>query len=661
MTHFRGWGRGGCVATLVLLLTCRPLVAQPPVGIGNWSAGAGGGFAWSQEKSRNETDESWGFHENMSVKNRNTYLVHPHVVLIDFGGGVGFTQRRIAGDNGNLDHWLYSVNTDIYPDAPATASFGASRTDTSDDRPLGGRSDTVQESLMGRLWLSDSLFAKQDVLYLHSEITAENRRVDETTSIAGTETDTDSSVTRVTWDTWKGFETSDLDLDYEFADYGGSVGNNMQNHSANARYDLDFGPGLNRNTVTTLSYFTDPTGKEYSSANARELLTIDHRDNLSTQYAYQLTRNTYDRDDSLTNAGSFAIRHQLYRNFFSSLSGTGTFDDYPEGDRATGGGKLAFGYTRRIGWGGSFSVNTGGLGGYEDNNMATGPSIYVYGEMHVAPEIIDGDNGFTLEKPFVDQTTIEVFDRRGGGRVLTALGVDYDLVQEGDFIRVVPLPGGAIVLPGDPMEVNYSYGGPSGLEFYTAGWDVRSGVDFGWVRASHEHVELTQTQLSGDPSQEQDYLEDSTSDIVRLDFKGDWRGFQGYAANSFRDFNGNREKSRDWNFSQHISSPTYRTARATLSTTESLRDSSYPSDRESESYSVRGGMNCSPARSLRVTSFVQYSRFEEEGDSPNDIVGVGSAAFWSIGRTSVSASFGWRTRENYDGVSFTLSVRREFF
>src|SRR5208337_4724845 len=98
-----------------------------------------------------------------------------------------------------------------------------------------------------------------------------------------------------------------------------------------------------------------------------------------------------------------------------------------------------------------------------DQDHTQGP-VTVLDEKHTAPSFFGAGIGFTLADPFVVTSTIVMYDTAlRTGRVLTQLGVDYNLVQQGQLTQIVIIPTSLIIHPGDPLEVSYSYiAGPSG-------------------------------------------------------------------------------------------------------------------------------------------------------------------------------------------------------
>ena len=171
--------------------------------------------------------------------------------------------------------------------------------------------------------------------------------------------------------------------------------------------------------------------------------------------------------------------------------------------------------------GGTLSLSTDGR--YEiDENHTQGP-ITVLNEKHTAPAFFGPGIGFTLSNNFVVTSTIVMYDTlTAKGRRLTQLGVDYDLVQQGQLTQIVIIPTTVVIAPGDPLEVSYSYiAGPSG-RYSTTSLAADAGVSFGWIALNFSHQQINQSMQSGTGAQ---FLYSFHQENAQLNVHKEWEWF----------------------------------------------------------------------------------------------------------------------------------------
>src|SRR5262249_273256 len=153
-------------------------------------------------------------------------------------------------------------------------------------------------------------------------------------------------------------------------------------------------------------------------------------------------------------------------------------------------------YLHDLPWQGRLSARLGGREQLQDNRLTTS-QIEIVDETHAAPSPLGAGAGFLLNQGFVLADSIVVIDIRGGGRQPAVLGVDYDLVQDGHLVRVVPIATSLVIRAGDPLAISYSYQVDPSIKYRTdANW-VNIALDFGWVSLSFAHDQNDQKLLSG--------------------------------------------------------------------------------------------------------------------------------------------------------------------
>ena len=99
------------------------------------------------------------------------------------------------------------------------------------------------------------------------------------------------------------------------------------------------------------------------------------------------------------------------------------------------------------------------------------------------------------------------------------LGVDYVLVPQGQLTEIVILRPRVKILPGDPLEVSYSYVvGPTG-RYSTTSLSADGGVTFGWIGFFLSHQQTSQSMQSGQGAQ---YLYSMHEETGQLNLQRDW-------------------------------------------------------------------------------------------------------------------------------------------
>jgi hypothetical protein len=195
--------------------------------------------------------------------------------------------------------------------------------------------------------------------------------------------------------------------------------------------------------------------------------------------------------------------------------------ELPVGTRTTYAGSLDFSYRRSLPWNGQVYARAGGRNQVDDNVLSAS-QINVTDEPHAAPTPIGGV-GFLLDQSFVITSSIVVVDTRGGARLPTAAGIDYDIVPEGNLTRIVPLLGSLVIQAGDPLVVSYTYEVNPSIKYGTDSRWLYASMDFRWVAFSLGHERSDQTLISGIDN---GFLEDRRKDVAQIDFRGEWQALR---------------------------------------------------------------------------------------------------------------------------------------
>jgi hypothetical protein len=470
--------------------------------------------------------------ERLTIRNEGFYFLHPGIVSGNLGLTFGLLQDREVtnGIDSSRQAELtgYAFDTTLFDALPYNGTLYANRSQNYLTQPFG-RTDINFENRGATFRLrEDSPLRDWGFPYFSASVRAEQQHLQETnTSVLGQSFHRDETRNVLSVDSHKGFETSDLDLRYEFNDLDNVAfpRDSFQSQTANLNYSLDFGPALNRRSDTRLFYFTRSGESPFSIFTADQRLRIDHLKNLSTNYGYLLTRSETLAGTTTTQNGVFSVRHIPYQDLTNDARLWGLHEELPAGTRDNYGGQLALQYHHVLPAGGTVFARASGS--YQINkNQLRASQISVTDEAQGAPSPLGAGAGFLLEHSFVVASSIVVVDTRGGARLATAPGIDYDIVPEGNLTRIVPLPTSAVIRPGDPLAISYAFQLDPSIDYRTISASVSAGVDFRWIAFSYGHEQSDQTLLSGQDSQ---FLQDLRRDNAQLDLRGTWKALEGQA------------------------------------------------------------------------------------------------------------------------------------
>jgi len=497
--------------------------------LGQWQGGVVGGYEWEDETTtagrvsssvlRNRLDE------DVHLSNNGFYIVDPRLIEGTAGGDLDFFQEtdKFAGSNKSQDGTLigWDAVVSVLGEKPCTGILFSHRNEGVISTDFGGRTDTLTQNFGGILMLRQDSFLRESFPYFSADLYARQEEADQSTTQLGESYTINETRDVAGLDAYKGFQTADLDFSYQLVDdsYTGTSRNSFTNQWANLNYSLDFGPTLNRRWDSRITYLTRSGGGiDESFLYADERLHIDHFKNLSTSYEYLFINTDTQGQQSTSNTATFQLQHRLYQSLVNTLTLQGSYETFsPQGHTDFVAAEESSTYNRSIPWGGTLILGSDGR--YEiDQDHVNGP-ITILNEKHTAPAFFGPGIGFTLSAPFIATSTIVIYDTRGGGRLLTRLGVDYNIVAQGQWTKIVILPTTLVILPGDALEVSYSYVvGPTG-RYSTTSLSADAGVTFGWISLVGAFQQSNQSMQSGTGSQ---YLYNTRQESGQLDLHKDW-------------------------------------------------------------------------------------------------------------------------------------------
>ena len=299
-----------------------------------------------------------------------------------------------------------------------------------------------------------------------------------------------------------GGETSDLNFQYQYTkldNYAYNAGSyNSQN--ANFLYSIDFGPTLNWRSDSRINYYARTGATELSNLDTldvNEFLTIDHNENFSSNYNYQLTRQDAPVGNATTQSAGAQWNEQVFRNLSLTEGLTAIYSSLPGGTISSVGGSGNFNYGHAVPWEGQLTL-AGGGGYLVTTSQVPGGVVPVVDAPYAVPQNIGAGSTIQLRDRNIETPTIVVVVLKTGGvRVTAVLDVDYTVQVEGDLTYLVPLASSALMQPGDPLNVSYVYQVAPNSKFATTSGSASFGIDWPWFGFNYSHDQTDQTPLSG--------------------------------------------------------------------------------------------------------------------------------------------------------------------
>jgi len=668
-----GFGYAG-----VVVLAMVPFGECGAQGLGNFYLGTWGGEAGlrytsnrvqtSSASAPTSSLQNQSYEERLTVRNQGFYYLDPRLVSgslsLTFGLRQDYSQGGGASktSRGRLDGYAFSST--ILGSKPYNATLYADRNRNYAWRQLGGRTESSLQSEGVTLQLrDDSVLRDWGLPYFSTSLGVYSQHLTETTTGADLQKvfRRDERLNGIRLNSHKGFETADLDFNYESIDheFPDSRQTPYRTTSAAIRHSVDFGANLNRRLDSRIRYSDRGQQAPLKLVNVDEHLRIDHYKNLSTDYRYQLTRTETAVGVSESQGGYFGLQHKLYRNLTTSASLSAARQDLPAGTQSSEGANLNLAYQHGLPQRGRLFASAGG--GYRLNdNRLTASRIDVVDASYTAPSMLGAGAGFLLEHGFIDASTIVVVDTRGGARLSTTLGVDYDLAPEGNLIKVVPLPTSLVIQPGDPLAVSYTYVVDPSIGYATISRKLGGGVDLRWITVSARHAQTDQVLRSGEP---RNFLQNSRDDEADLALRGGWKTSRAEAGANYKRYTATFLAYSRRRLRQIISYRRRRTLLVAFNAEQTNTDYTLPA-RWSKTRSVQLNVTwLAPGAWWTTALFAR--RTDDESASPAETINEAKlTARKTYGQTQIGATLAYndRQRDNSRGEfwHFDLNLTRRF-
>ena len=637
--------------------------------LGEFQGSLEGGYEYEDQQTSNAGTPGFSlvrnrFDERWELRNQGYSLIDPGLLEGSAGFDMDFYQEqdKYSGRTGNTNGLLYGydLSDTIFGHTAYPATFFAHSHETQTTTEFGGTTDLTVSNFGFVANLRDYGFLRDILPYFSCSLGAREDESDGSSNQQGRYYKDDETRDTVNYTALKGFQTADLIFNYQFLDdrTTGSYSRAFQSNWATLNYSLDFGPRLTRQWSSQINYLmlSGDTGSE-TNLWVSESLHIDHFRNLSTNYQYLLNYTQAPGNGTNTDqTGIFTVQHTLYENLTSALTLQGDYDTLPGGRIYDYIAELGESYAHTIPLGGTFFLEGSGLYEVTDSSISGG-TISVIDEPHIAD--VHG-LGFFLKNPFVFQSTIVMYDTRGGGRIPTVRGVDYNVLTVGDLTQIVIIPTSLIIKPGDPLAVSYSYQTAPSSRYDTTNLTVATGLNFSWINASFQRMVLRENLLSGQAAQQ--FLYNASQNTATLAVHRDWESFGSRAQALFEQYNSSDMSFNLQNYGGHLSSQPGWKLMLGADANAIITDYSTPIKRHSTDQEYQLTLD----RFMEAgTSFSIYGRMLQMQDSliPTETeFEAGLSGRWTYGKFEVVPILSW-THVKYGGLQINdprlqLVIRR---
>lgn len=560
--------------------------------------------------------------EGVSFRNQGFALVDPRLLTGDVGVHLAIQQG--AQDSGesstaqNIDVTDWFVDATLLQEMPYNLAYAAGHTEVVTSLVGGGSTASKGDSQLATFtWREDTFLREKEIMpYFSATAQAGRQHLQAVTRVAGQTFRQDEQRSFLRLDGHNSFLNGDLYFDLENSDlqnYEYPAGS-FRSRYGNVNYDMDFGPNLDRHSTTILNYNERSGDFDFSYLNLNENLDIDHSDFLSSYYDYSLVQTDSPFGSSTSNFGSAGVEYSPYLNLSTNINGIAGRDTFDSGYIQTVGGSGGASYYHALPASGQLSTSLNGSLNYNESHLQSA-RIPAIDQPYAAPPELGAGAGFVLRDSNVVTDSIIVVDVRGGSRVLTEEGVDYDVIVEGSQTTIVPLPTSAVIQPGDPLQVSYFHLVDPSVESKTI---TRSGyvlMDWNWIAVSYTHDETRQVPLSG---QQTLLLSDLDRDTLRLELRGDWGAVQAWGYGSAMRY---RATDLDYDQENLVGNVSYRPSYTWLFLLNStLSDTKYlTTGRESKQKAVRLDISWNSPTGWWANGFVSY-RTLDDTDMPYETV-----------------------------------------
>lgn len=463
--------------------------------------------------------------EGLTLRNSGWSVIDPR--LLTGSASVRFAlqqARQDAGEQGTSqdgDLTDYYIDMTFLQQKPGNLNLQASHVEAVTSL-AGGGTTASSNSLRGATlnWREASILREKEIApYFSARLFGGQEDLHETTTNAGAQFRREEQRRRVEFDAHNGFENGDLTVNLEQLDLTNLIipTASYRSQTADLAYGLDFGRNLTRHSDLHVNY-NDRDGEFGSTTfDLDELLYFEHNAFLSSSVFYMLQDVDSPEGSSTMQRVDGGVQYMPFLNMSTNLNALGSRVDYDTGTIDAYGGSAGLSYNHWLPAGGVLTATASG-GLQFSNSQLSSAAVPVVDAAYQAPPELGAGAGFLLNESDVVTSTIVVFDVRGGSRLPTELGVDYEVETEGHLTKIIPLATSPVIQAGDPLEISYAYLTDPVLESRVRNQSYSIGAEYGWIAVSLTHDINEQDALSG---QQQTALGDQKRTTLRVDVSHD--------------------------------------------------------------------------------------------------------------------------------------------
>jgi len=447
------------------------------------------------------------FSEEFSIHNSAITVLSPRFFSSSLSLGLLLEQERQQvvdrqlSQNGHLVN--YAFDGTFLPESAYNVGLSALRSQSTYVLPSGSTTQSQLESRFVTLRMGEDNFLRErEILpYFTASLRAGQQAQKQLTRSGDQTYRQDDRRDAVSLDFLNGGETSDLGFQYQYnrLDNRAYEQGSYRSQSANLVYSVDFGPTLNRRWDSRVNYYSRKGTENLSDLTTfevNEFVTIDHSVERSSSYNYQFTRQDTPFGVASTHSGGAQVYQQIYANLSVTGGGTGLYSSLPGGSISSAGISGNGDYNHPLPLAGHFNMGLGGGYLITKTHVPAG-LVDVTDAAYAVPDAVGAGTSILLKDRNVVTTSIVVVVLKGGARVPAILDVDYSIRLDGDLTSLVPLPGSAVMLPGDTLNVSYAYQVNSDAKYATTSRSLSLAFDWSWIGASLYHDESDQKPLEG--------------------------------------------------------------------------------------------------------------------------------------------------------------------
>lgn len=607
--------------------------------------------------------------ESFTLGNDNFSILSPQLFTGSLGFGFTLQQAwlRALGNeqyqHATLDN--YAFDGTFLPETAYNFELFAVRSQNTYVQPSGSttRTDITNQGLALRL-REDSILRDREILpYFSANLRAFDQYEKQTTTLGGQSFAQNDRRQQVAVDFTNGTETSDLSAQYQYTlldNYAYTPGS-YHSQNANGLYSVDFGPTLNWRSDSRVNYYERTGAAELSNLTTlevNEFLTIDHDVDHSSNYNYQLTRQAAPVGNATTQSGGVQFNQQLFRNLALTEGATALDSSLPGGTIKAYGvaGNLSYGHA--VPWEGQLSLSGGGGYLVTSTQVPSGLVDVVDAPYVVPPTTGAGASILLRDRNILIQTIVVVVLKSGGVRVTATLGVDYTILVDGDRTSIVPQPTSALMQPGDPLNVSYTYQVSPSSKFQTVSGSASFGIDWPWGGFSYSHDQNDQTPLSGSDGS---LLVSETRDTGVVYLRGVWDTYQVRAGAGYVRYDSSRLSYVERRLDQFVGYYPYLNLQFNLAANESRTDYEQPSHvTTNNSVRLDAQWSWGPWQTTGYAGWRSYTDTQQPSETITE-AGFRVRRLWTKLDVNVVAALQYRTRGNVsspNGIVHINIVRR---